>query len=150
VASRDEQGDERRGEVGVLHGRREEMPLHVMHPDQGPGSRVRERFRVQDADQERAHEPRSLGDGDRVHGAPVDARLREGPLHDGGEGGEVRAAGQLGDHAAEHAVHVLRQDDEARELRRPSRPVAHEHRGRGLVAGGLDPQDDVSHGRSSA
>src|SRR5207302_7157070 len=44
----------------------EEVALHVMHADQGTVARVRERFAVHDADQQRAHEARSLRDGDRV------------------------------------------------------------------------------------
>ncbi len=67
--------------------------------------------------------------------------------HDG-QGREMRPAREFRHHAPEHPMHVLRQDDEARELGRAA--VAHEDRGGRLVARGLDPQHDVSHGRSCA
>ena len=119
-----------------------------MHADQGAIAGVGEGLGVHHAHQQRAYQPRSLGDRHRVHGAPAHARLDEGAFHDRGEGREVRPARELGDDAAEDLVHVLRQDDEARELRRA--PPSYEYGCRRLVAGVLDSQHDVSHGPSCA
>ena len=147
VAPRDEQRHEWRLELGVLDQGGEEVTLEMVDADQGAVARVGERLGVHHADEQRAHETWSRRDRDGVHGVPPHTRLNEGALHHGRERGEVRAARELRHHASEYAMHVLRQDHEAREL--GARPLAHEQRRRGLVARRLDPEHDVSHGRAS-
>ena len=142
MAARDEEGDERGREVAVLQCRREQMAFHVMDADERPVARVGERLGIHDADEQRAREARARSDRDGVYRRHRDARFRDGAIHDRGQRGEVRAARQLRHDAAEHLVHVLRQDDQACEL------AIDQNRGRRLVAGRLDAEDDVSHGES--
>ena len=52
----------------------------------------------------------------------------------------MRAARELRDDTTEDLVDVLREDDETRQL------TLDENRGRCLITGSLDPEDDVSHG----
>ena len=146
VTSRHEQRDEWRCQVRVLHERGEEVSFHVMHADQLAVAGVGQRLGEYHADQERPHEPRSLGHGDGVHGAPADASLGECAVHHGRQRRQMGPARELRDHAPEHPVHVLRQDYEPGQL--GTAALAHQHGGRGLVARRLDPEDDVSHGRS--
>ena len=149
MAARDEQGDKRRGELRILHRRREQVPLEVIHADETSAAGVRQRLRVHDAHQQRPDESGSLRDGDGVHRAPRHARFGARALDDRRQGGEVGAAGELGNDAAEHLMDVLRQDDQAGELGRAAPAAPHEDGGRSLVARCLDAEQDLSHGPSS-
>ena len=148
MAPRHEQGDKGRGQVRILECGCEQMPFHVMHPDQLAVSRVGERLCVHDADKQRSDQPGSLGHRHGIHRAPRHPRLGERAFHHRRQRAEVGATRQLRYDAAEHLVHVLRQDDEPRELGTPA--IAHEDGRRGLVAGRFDAEDDVSHVPSSA
>ena len=55
--------------------------------------------------------------------------------------GEMGTRGDLGDDSAEHAVHVLREDDEAAQPDVVARAL--EHGGARLVAARLDAEDDT-------
>jgi hypothetical protein len=128
VAARDEQRDERGREIAILQRRREQMAFHVMHADEGAIACVRERLRVDDADEQRTGKARPGGHGDRVNRGGREARFGERAVHDGRQRGEMRAARELGHDAPEYLVDVLGQDDEARQL------AVHQHGGRRFIA----------------
>jgi len=107
MAARDEQRDERRGELGILDRGREQVSLHVMHADQPALTSVGEGLRVDDTHEERAHETRPLRHGHGIHRAPREASLREGAIDHRRQRGQMRPAGELRDDATEHAVDVL-------------------------------------------
>ena len=146
MPARHEQRDERRCQVRVLHERGEEVPFHMMNADQLAVPGVRQRLGVDHTHQQRPDQPRALGYGDGVHGAPADAGLGEGAVHHRRQRRQMGATRELRHHAPEHPVHVLRQDHEPSEL--GTATLAYQHGGRGLVARRLDPEKDVSHVRS--
>src|SRR5690606_4731954 len=114
--------------------------------DQGPAEGVRHPLGPRESDQERADQPGPCRDADDFHILEGDARLGERAVDDIVDHAEVRPAGELGDDASVELVNVLGEDDMAEDL-----PFATEHRGRRLVAGGLDPEDDRvprGHGQS--
>ena len=139
MTARYEQRHERRREIAILDRRGEEVPFHVMHADEGAIAGKCERLGVDDADEQRAGQPGSGRYGDRVDRRGCQARFRERPIDDRGEGREMRATRQLGHDTAEDLVNVLGENDEARQL------TVHENGGRSLVTRRLDSEDSVSH-----
>ena len=103
----------------------------------------RERLGGRDTDEQRAGQAGSAGDGDRVDVVRRDAGRLAGPLDGRDHRLEVRPAGDLGHDAAEPGVLV----DAARD-RVGQQRVAADDPDAGLVAGGLDAEDErfVSHG----
>jgi hypothetical protein len=123
------------------------MALEVVDTDQGATARIGEGLGVHDPREQRADQAGTGRYGDGVHRAPGHTGFGAGPLDHGRQRRHVSAAGQLRHHSPEHLMHVLRQDHEAGQLGRASRRPSHQDGGRGLVARGFDPQNDVSHGR---
>jgi len=115
-----------------------------MHADERAALSIGQRLGVDDPDEQRADEPRARGHGHRVHRREGQSRLGERAVHDRRQGGQVRAARQLGDDTAEYLMHVLRQNGEARQL------ALHEDGRRGFIARRLDAEDDLSHDESGA
>ena len=105
------------------------------------------------SDQQRPDEPRSVSDRNRGNLRGRDARFAQALLDHRGQGLDVGPAGDLRDDAAVGSVELgLGADDLGEEVRghgirgRVSR-AGGDDRGGGLVAGGLDAQDD--HGREA-
>ena len=132
----DDQRHQRRRQLGILQGGREEMPFEMMHADEAPSPGGRQRLPVADAHQQCPHQARPRGHGHGVHRGERQARFLQRPADDRLEGFEVRPAGQLGDHAAKDPMHVLRKNHQAGELGPAA--LVHQHGGRGLVARSLD------------
>ena len=112
VSAGDEQRRERRHGVAMLERRREEMSFHVMHADHRNAARERERLGEAHADEQRADEPRRVRHRDGVESLEPIVRVGERALDDRHDRREMRARRDLGDDAAEDAMHVLREDDE--------------------------------------
>ncbi len=99
-----------------------------------------ERLGGLDADQKRAHEPRSLCHRDAVEVSERHAGVAERPSDHRHHDLEMPPRGKLWHHAAIGSVHVVLRGHHAREDLAP----AVEHGGRSLIAGCLDAQHDHS------
>ena len=96
-----------------------------------------ERLRGADADHERPREPRTRGDGDGIDVAELDLRLGERRFDRRLQRLEVCARGDLGDYSAIAGVFVHARGDRVREQCAPAHDAD-----AGLVAAGLDPEDE--------
>ena len=96
--------------VGVFERGREEMSFHVMHADHRHAARERERLAERHAHEQRADESGRIRHRDGVDVGRT--RIGERLLDHRHDRREVRARRDLRHDAAEHAMHVLRQDDE--------------------------------------
>jgi hypothetical protein len=139
VPTRDEQRGEGRGRPRMLQRRRKEMPFHVMHANDGLAGRVGEGLGVAHANEQRADEPRGVRDRNGIDVIERHPCIRERLLRHGDNRGEMLARGNLGHHATEEAVHILRENHQRVERRR-ARRTTHDG-GRGFVAGALDAED---------
>jgi hypothetical protein len=100
-------------------------------------SQARERLRLCDADQQRADQSRAPRCRHRIETLVGMSRLEQGGVDDRGEQLEMGAARDLRHYPTEPGMQVdLARDDRREDLA----PIAHDRR-RGLVAGGLDPED---------
>ena len=137
MSSRDEKGNERWLGVRVLQGRSEQVRFHVVDGHERPIERKRHRLRPTDSDQQCPDQSGAgggsydvdavecqLGPGQRLIDHIVDLL-------------QMRTSRELGDHAPEHGVLVLREYHVSED---PVVPI--EHRGRGLVARGLQPKHE--------
>ena len=118
-------GDEerRKGRHGgrVFEHRREEMSLHVVHADQRERrARTRTPCRTLTPTSSAPTSPGALVTA-TASMSSSSTRHRRAPARRRDDRGQVRARRDLGDHAAEYAVDVLRQDHERVELRRRRR-----------------------------
>ena len=101
-----------------------------------------ERLRRGDADEQRADQAGPRGDGDELDVLERRVREPERLAQHGRDQLEVPARGDLGHDPAEARVQLgLGGDDAGREL-----AVARDERRGGLVAGGLDPEDQAPPG----
>jgi hypothetical protein len=108
----------------------------VVHADEGDLSREAHGLGGLHADEQRADESGARGDGDGIDDVPPPGGL-DGLAEHGVHRAEVRAAGDLWDHAAVGRVlGDLRRDDIAQDITRAVGAQAHD-RGGGLVAGAL-------------
>ena len=134
MAAGDDEGQEGIGRGRILEEGGVDVAFEVIHAHQGQAMHVGERFRHRAADEERAHQPRPVGDGDAAEIAQAHPGLAKRARHHGEDVLEVAPRGQLRHHAAIGAVHrVLGGDDLAQHLAAPV-----EHGGGGLVTGRLD------------
>lgn len=107
------------------------MPLQMVDADHGDTPTESKGLRGRNPDQERPHKP-----GSACHrhtgeiGSVVDTRLRQGSLHDGGDGLGMGPAGQLGHDSTKGRVQI----DLARHHRRADFEVLVDHGCRRLVA----------------
>ena len=79
VPARDDERHERRRDVRVREDVGEDVPLEVVHAHERQPGREREPLRVREAHDERADEPGSVRDGDRVEVAEADAAPARAP-----------------------------------------------------------------------
>src|SRR5262245_28790590 len=113
------------------------MRLEVMDALKLFAERVRERLAEREPDEQRADEAWAARGGDEVErleggGGPSERRLRDrGPV------AQMLARGDLGHDAAERTMHELARDD-----RRQHPSFAVHDRARGVVARGLDAEDE--------
>jgi hypothetical protein len=142
VAARDHQGQRGQRDVGRGQERGLEVPGDVVDADQRFAVDEGDRLRHLQPHQQRAHEARALGDRDRVEGRVVEPGLGHGAAHHGHDVLDVVARRQLGHHPA---VGRMDRDLGGDHVREDGAAVGH-HRGRGLVAGGLDGQEDGHEG----
>lgn len=123
-----------------------DMPLQVVDAQQGQAGHQRQALGEIDADQQRAHQPRSLGDGDGVKGVIAQRGLPQRFCDNGADSFGMGAGGELGEDAAILGVQVnLRGDDSAFDVV----PVLDDGGG-GFVAGGFDGEDCAHAGHCSA
>ena len=138
AAAREQRGEGRDRGAVLEHGR-EQVPFEMVHADHGHAERRGERLREAHAHQQRPDESRPVRHADGVHLVERAARVAERAPHDGCDRREMRARRDLGHHATEDRVHVLREDHERVEggvvtSRR-------DHGSRSLVARALDAED---------
>ncbi len=132
----DDQAHVRRLRRAVLQEVRVDVPLEVVHPDQGHVEGQRDGLGRGESHEERTDEPGTPRRGHGLDLAPAGVRLPEPALEQRVQALQVRPGRELRDHAPEARVDVVL----AREhVRADLQPVLH-HGHRGLVAGGLDPQ----------
>jgi hypothetical protein len=129
--------------TGALHQHRMDVPLKMVYRNQRLAQPERQRLRKRNAYQQRAREARPFG-----HSNGIDLRIRHTRAmhrlaHHRQDRPQVLAAGELRHHAAVARMDQLR----SHHIRQHLRPAAH-HRRRGLIAGGLDTEDEV--GRHSS
>ena len=115
---------------------RGDVPLEVVHRDQGQSAAVGERLRRRQADEQGADQARALGRGDGAEVVPAHAGLGHGLSDDLVDELGVATRRHLRHHAAELGVQLVLRGDDRREDLGP----AHD-RGAGVVAGGLHGED---------
>ena len=119
----------------------QQVPLDVVDADEGKTRRRGQRLSHLDADEERAHQARTASHRDAlelIHPAP---RLSQCLVEHRKHALQVVARSQLGHHPAPLLVHVLLGVDHVRE-HGPAQALAElHHRGGGLVAARLQPED---------
>jgi hypothetical protein len=142
VAARDLQRHEREIRRVGLEGRREQMALQVVHPDDRDPPGVAERSRDAGTDQQRPDQPRPRGIGNPANGLRRDPRIADGRLDHRQQALDVVPRSEFRHHPAMPPVQLDLAED----------PVGDEaflavvERNRGLVAGGFDAQNQ--HGGS--
>ena len=135
-----EQAEKRRLERLRAEVERRDMALQVVDRHERQAPPPRERFRSGQPDEQRADQPRSLRDGNVVD--PLEAGLAERLPDDRQHELEVVPRRDLRYHAAEPRVQVrLGRDDVGADF-----PVLGDHRRGGLVARGLDSEDQRAAG----
>jgi len=110
-----------------------------MHADDGDSSRKGVRLAETQTHQQRANEPGGMGDRDGIQCLHRDAGIAERARHHGNDGRQMRTRCDFGHDASEHAMDILRQDDEGAQRHRVAPGLEH-RRGR-LVTRGLDAED---------
>ena len=119
-----------------------DVAFKVVDGDEGQALGKGEGFGVGDANEERSGEAGTAGDGDGVEVGEGDVGLGQGGAHDGDDGAEMLAAGQLGDDSAIAGVGGdLGGDDRGEDA-----SAALDHGRGGLVAGGFDTEDEAGAG----
>jgi hypothetical protein len=104
VTARDEQRDARFRQVAVREPIHRDVRGEMVDAVQRFAHRDRIRLRRRDADQQRAGQSRTRGDGDCVDVGPLDPRIGERPVHRRLHRFEMRAAGDFRYDAAEACV----------------------------------------------
>ncbi len=106
------------------------VPLEMIHRYERLSQRLRQRFSISNANQQRPHEARPLRHANGIHIRKLHPRLRDGFAHHRHDLPQVFARRQLRHHAAIFPVHVnLRSYDARQNLT----PVGH-HRRRRFIA----------------
>ena len=123
-----------------------DVAFKMVDGDEGNVLREGEGFGVGDADEQGAGEAGSGGDGDGVEIGECDLSLLECGSDYGNDGAEMLAAGQFGDDSTIAGVGGdLRRDDG-----RKRAGTTLDDGGCGLVAGGLDGEDEAVTGHVSS
>ena len=91
VTTGDEQRGKRRHRLALLERSREQVPFHVMHTDDRNIECVCQCFREADANEQRADESWTIGDGNRFEVLARDARVGKRALDNRNERGDVSA-----------------------------------------------------------
>ena len=116
-----------------------DVAFEVVDGDEWQSLGEGEGFGVGDANEERSGEAGTAGDGDGVEVGEGDVGLGQGGAHDGDDGAEMLAAGQLGDDSAIAGVGGdLGGDDRGEDA-----SAALDDGSGGLVAGGFDAEDGI-------
>ena len=113
------------------------VALNVVHGDQGLACGIAQALHAADAGEQRAHQPRAVGDGEGIHVSKAHVRLPQGLIHHPVAGLHMGAAGDLRHHAAIEGVEV----DLAEHHIGDDPPPVLDNGGGGLVAGGFQGQD---------
>ena len=137
VTAAGEEAEERRLDGIRPEIERRDVPVEVVDRDQRHAARPRDRLGRREADEQRADESGALRDGDCVHLRQGRVGFYERLPDDRKDELEVVPRGDLGHDAPVLRVQVrLRGDDRGEHL-----AFLADDRRRGLVAGGLDPED---------
>ena len=142
----DDEGERGEREVAVGEEGGRDVPRHVVHGHERLAVHERDRLGRLDAHEQRAHQARPLGHRDRGEVGEARPRLLHGGLDDRDDVLDVVARGELRHDPSVRGVdrglarHDVREDP----------PAVLDDRGRGLVAGGLDPEDEGHAGYSPA
>ncbi len=141
VAAGHQQGQARR-QRAVLQGVHRDVRGQVVHPVQRhlPGRGVG--LGRGHPDQQRPGQPRAGGDRDRGHVRRPDPGRGQRAVHGRDHRLQVGPGGDLGDHAAEAGVLLHRGGDLVGQQGRGGARLEADDPDPGLVAGGLDPEDD--------
>ena len=113
------------------------MPFEVVDPVEGPTEPKGHGPTEGEPHQQTAHQPGATGGGDGVELAERHTRRFEGLSADGRPIGQVLARGDFGDHATIGLVG----GELARDHRSQHAPPAIDHGAGGIVAGGLDSEN---------
>ena len=117
-----------------------DVAFEVIHGDQRLAQRLRQHFAVRDADQQRAHQPRTARHRDRVQILQRDSGLLQRFAHHRNDLTQVFARGQLRHHAAIFPVNRDLRCDDAGE----NRIAARDYGSGSLVARRLNPQNNFA------
>ena len=144
VAAGDDQGEERErdGRFATVAGFHEDgvdVAFEVVDGDEGLAGAEGEGLGVEDADKEGSGEAGAVGDGDGVEVGVLESGFGYGGADDRDDVAEVLAAGELGDDAAVVGVEGDLAGDDVRE----EIAAGADDGGGGLVAGGLDAEDEA-------
>ncbi len=138
VPARHQEHHQRQFERLIFEERCVEMGLHVVDPDERDVPCHGQGLGRGDTHEQRSDQPGPDGAGDGVDPFGLDARLDDRPGDDRVEQVEMGTAGNLGHHTAVLRVQVdLRRHHAGQHV-----VTAHHQRRGGLVAAGLDAQDD--------
>jgi hypothetical protein len=136
-----EEARERRLERLGLEVQRRDVPAEMVDRDERKPARPREPFRNGETHEQRADEAGPLRHADPRDVVEGRSRLVERGCDDRRDELEMPARRDLGDDPAVPGMEVcLRRHDGGEDP-----PVVAHERGRRLVAGGLDPEDDLAH-----
>ena len=134
----DHERERRVGNVAAFEVAGPDVPFDVIHPDQRNPAGEGERLGEGDAGQQGPDEPGPVRHRDRLDVIHGDPGVRERLLHDGREVQQVLPGSDLGHHPSElRVLGDLRGNDVRKDA-----PAVFDDGRRGLVAGGLDPQDE--------
>jgi hypothetical protein len=131
-----QESHEGRLRIGVLEGRGEEVPLHVMNGNEGLVQGVGHRLGPGDAHQQCPDEAGPAGDRHGVQVLQLPARLPQSLVHDLLQLPEMGPGRQLRDHASIDRMDILRQNDVPQ-----NRPLPIQERRRGFITAGLDTEN---------
>ena len=138
VPARHQQHHQRELQRRVFEERRVEVRLVMVHADERHVPRQRQRLGRRHTHQQRPDQPRAHGARHGVDAPLVDSCLDDGAGDDGVQHVEVGATGDLGHHPAVLGVQV----DLGAHHARHHIGAAHHQRCGGLVAAGLDAEDE--------
>jgi poly(A) polymerase len=117
-----------------------DVPLEMVHGDERNPLRKRQCFGVGDAHQQRSCQTGPGSDSNGVETVEGNPGASEGFAHDGHNGAQVFAAGELGNHSP---VRRVSSDLRGHGRRKRARAALH-HRGCSFVAGGFHAEDEAA------
>ena len=118
-----------------------DVTFQVVHADQRLAEGKRQRFAIDESDQERADQSRPFGDGEGVHGADGQVGLPAGLLDHRLNLAQMFAGGEFGDHAS---IFFVGQNLGGHDAGTNFRAVRHHRRGR-FIATGFNAEHQHAH-----